>query len=182
MKIIKKFDQYINLSSFQTIEFSDGMLIFTAEFYGSYEIPQQDILSSNPSLSLGKELSLIIKKSHFNELKNQFDKFLLSEECLFDISKYIEVINLEEVNTDFLDTSSLDPMFVDIARIVVINQEASASMLQRKLSLGYNRAGRVVDQLEAPNIIGPFEGSTPRKIHFQDIEDLDSHLRSLGLI
>ncbi|MEN9700330.1 MAG: hypothetical protein RLZZ301_1528 [Bacteroidota bacterium] len=76
----------------------------------------------------------------------------------------------------------MDPMFVDSARIVVINQQGSASLLQRKLKLGYNRAGRIVDQLEGMNIIGPFQGSKAREVLFSDIESLDEFLRVKGLI
>jgi S-DNA-T family DNA segregation ATPase FtsK/SpoIIIE len=55
-------------------------------------------------------------------------------------------------------------------------------LLQRKLKLGYNRAGRIVDQLEAMGIIGTFQGSKPRDVLYTDIESLDELLRSRGLI
>ena len=80
------------------------------------------------------------------------------------------------------DMNEIDPMFVDSARIVVINQQGSASLLQRKLKLGYNRAGRIVDQLEGMNIIGPFQGSKAREVLFSDIESLDEFLKVKGLI
>ena len=72
--------------------------------------------------------------------------------------------------------------FVDTAEVIVINQQGSASLLQRKLKLGYNRAGRIVDQLEALGIIGTFQGSKPRDVLYTDIESLDELLRSRGLI
>ena len=81
-----------------------------------------------------------------------------------------------------LDMNEIDAMFVDSARIVVINQQGSASLLQRKLKLGYNRAGRIVDQLEGMGIIGPFQGSKAREVLFSDIESLDELLRTRGLI
>ncbi len=81
-----------------------------------------------------------------------------------------------------MDMNEMDAMFVDAARIVIINQQGSASLLQRKLKLGYNRAGRIVDQLESMNIIGPFQGSKARDVLFPDIESLDEFLRSKGLI
>jgi len=81
-----------------------------------------------------------------------------------------------------MDMSEIDPMFVDSARIVVINQQGSASLLQRKLKLGYNRAGRIVDQLEALGIIGSFQGSKAREVLFGDIESLDDFLRAKGLL
>ena len=78
--------------------------------------------------------------------------------------------------------NEIDSMFVDSARIIVINQQGSASLLLRKLKLGYNRAGRIVDQLEAMGIIGAFQGSKPRDVIYTDIESLDELLRSKGLI
>jgi S-DNA-T family DNA segregation ATPase FtsK/SpoIIIE len=76
----------------------------------------------------------------------------------------------------------IDPMFVESARIVVTNQQGSASLLQRKLKLGYNRAGRIVDQLEAMGIIGTFQGSKARDVLFTDLESLDEFLRTKGLL
>ena len=81
-----------------------------------------------------------------------------------------------------LDMNEIDAMFVDSARIVIINQQGSASLLQRKLKLGYNRAGRIVDQLEGMGIIGPFQGSKAREVLFSDVESLDEFLRTRGLI
>ncbi|MEY2938657.1 MAG: hypothetical protein RL062_1246, partial [Bacteroidota bacterium] len=63
-------------------------------------------------------------------------------------------------------------------RVVVQTQQGSASMLQRKLKLGFNRAGRIVDQLEAAGIIGPFEGSKARKVLFQDEASLEQFLKN----
>lgn len=81
-----------------------------------------------------------------------------------------------------MDMNEIDPMFADAARIVVINQQGSASLLQRKLKLGYNRAGRIVDQLEGFGIIGPFQGSKAREVLYSDIEALDEFLRTKGII
>ncbi|KAB2814279.1 DNA translocase FtsK [Phaeocystidibacter luteus] len=69
-----------------------------------------------------------------------------------------------------------DALFEDAARIVVIHQQGSASLLQRKLKLGYNRAGRIVDQLEAAGIIGPFEGSKARQVLVPDEVSLEQKL------
>ncbi len=85
-------------------------------------------------------------------------------------------------NNDEIDMNEIDVMFVDSARIIVINQQGSASLLQRKLKLGYNRAGRIIDQLEAMGIIGSFQGSKPRDVLYNDIESLDELLRTRGLI
>lgn len=78
------------------------------------------------------------------------------------------------------DDEDRDALFEDAARIVVMTQQGSASMLQRKLKLGYNRAGRLVDQLEAAGIIGPFEGSKARKVLIPDEISLDAFLKNLN--
>jgi S-DNA-T family DNA segregation ATPase FtsK/SpoIIIE len=75
------------------------------------------------------------------------------------------------------DIGDRDSMFDEAARIVVNHQQGSASLLQRKLKLGYNRAGRIIDQLEKAGIIGPFEGSKARKVLFSDITSLEQFLK-----
>ncbi len=72
-----------------------------------------------------------------------------------------------------------DSLFEEAAKIVVMTQQGSASLLQRKLKLGYNRAGRLIDQLEAAGIIGPFEGSKARKVLISDEISLDHFLKNL---
>lgn len=81
-----------------------------------------------------------------------------------------------------VDMDDLDSNFVEAARIIVIHQQGSASLLQRKLKLGYNRAGRIVDQLEAHNIIGPFKGSKAREVLVPDEIALNEYLTAKGLI
>ena len=76
-----------------------------------------------------------------------------------------------------LDPEDRDALFEDAARVVVIHQQGSASLLQRKLKLGYNRAGRIVDQLEAAGIIGPFEGSKARQVLVPDEMALEQILK-----
>lgn len=80
------------------------------------------------------------------------------------------------------DDDELDPLFADAARIVVMHQQGSASLLQRKLKLGYNRAGRIIDQLEGLGVIGPFRGSKARDVLFNDEMALEDYLRNKGLI
>lgn len=70
----------------------------------------------------------------------------------------------------------LDEFFEDSARLVVIHQSGSTSLIQRRLKLGYNRAGRIMDQLHATGICGPNEGSKPREVHFQDEVELEKYL------
>ncbi len=80
-----------------------------------------------------------------------------------------------------MDDEDLDALFADAARIVVMHQQGSASLLQRKLKLGYNRAGRIVDQLEGHGIIGTFNGSKARDVLFTDELVLDEYLKSKGI-
>jgi DNA segregation ATPase FtsK/SpoIIIE, S-DNA-T family len=84
----------------------------------------------------------------------------------------------EGASSDFSDMDR-DALFNDAAHVVVLHQQGSASLLQRKLRLGYNRAGRIVDQLEAAGIIGPFEGSKARQVLISDEVSLEQHLMSL---
>ncbi|MGQ7947378.1 DNA translocase FtsK [Flavobacterium sp. WC2509] len=76
-------------------------------------------------------------------------------------------VNLE------MDISERDTLFREAAEVIVNAQQGSASLLQRKLKLGYNRAGRLIDQLEAAGIVGPFEGSKARSVNIQDLTGLD---------
>jgi S-DNA-T family DNA segregation ATPase FtsK/SpoIIIE len=69
-----------------------------------------------------------------------------------------------------------DPIFREAAEIIVTAQQGSASLLQRKLKLGYNRAGRLIDQLEAAGIVGPFEGSKARNVNISDLVALEQFL------
>ena len=78
--------------------------------------------------------------------------------------------------SDGLDDEDRDALFEDAARVVVMHQQGSASLLQRKLKLGYNRAGRIVDQLESAGIIGPFKGSKAREVLIPDEISLEQLL------
>ncbi|WP_228235876.1 DNA translocase FtsK [Allomuricauda sp. M10] len=76
------------------------------------------------------------------------------------------------------DISERDSMFREAAEVIVTAQQGSASLIQRKLKLGYNRAGRIIDQLEAAGIVGPFEGSKARQVLIPDIYSLEQHLEN----
>ena len=71
-----------------------------------------------------------------------------------------------------------DALFKEAAEVIVTAQQGSASLLQRKLKLGYNRAGRLIDQLESAGIVGPFEGSKARQVLISDLQSLDRHLEN----
>ena len=75
-----------------------------------------------------------------------------------------------------IDIADRDKLFEEAAKLIVIAQQGSASLLQRKLKLGYNRAGRLIDQLEAAGIVGPFEGSKARQVSVPDLQALDQLL------
>jgi len=96
------------------------------------------------------------------------DAFLLPE--------YVD--ESSEGSRDF-DADDRDPLFEDAAHIIVQHQQGSASLLQRRLKLGYNRAGRIIDQLEAAKIIGPFEGSKAREVLIKDALSLEQRLESM---
>lgn len=78
-----------------------------------------------------------------------------------------------------IDLSDRDDMFEEAARLIVQHQQGSTSLIQRKLKLGYNRAGRLIDQLEAAGVVGPFEGSKAREVLIQDQYALEQLLRDL---
>lgn len=80
----------------------------------------------------------------------------------------------EEAGTNLdISIDERDAMFREAAEVIIIAQQGSASLLQRKLKLGYNRAGRIIDQLEAAGIVGPFEGSKARQVLVPTIDDLN---------
>jgi S-DNA-T family DNA segregation ATPase FtsK/SpoIIIE len=77
-----------------------------------------------------------------------------------------------------IDLEDRDQFFEDAARLIVLHQQGSTSLIQRKLKLGYNRAGRIIDELEKAKIVGPFEGSKARKVLFQDEAQLEQYLET----
>lgn len=125
---------------------------------------------------------------------------LVRAQCAFvdtpeieDITEYIgsqqgypSALILPEPDTEDSETAKVDPNekldenFEDAARLVVRHQQGSTSLIQRKLSIGYNRAGRIIDQLEATGIVGPFEGSKARKVLYPDEYALEQYLNSLN--
>ena len=90
------------------------------------------------------------------------------------LPEYVE----ENASTLDLDPSDRDDLFREAAEVIVTAQQGSASLLQRKLKLGYNRAGRIIDQMEVAGIVGPFEGSKARQVLISDLIALDVLLNS----
>ncbi len=85
----------------------------------------------------------------------------------------------DSMGTPDTDPQQRDSLFEEAARVVVLHQQGSTSLIQRKLSIGYNRAGRIIDQLEAANIVGSFEGSKARKVLIVDEYALEQYLNDL---
>lgn len=109
-----------------------------------------------------------------------------------DISQYIgkqqgydfafplpEVVSDSEPGSSATDLGDKDPLFEEAARLIVVHQQGSTSLIQRKFSIGYNRAGRLMDQLEAAGIVGAVQGSKPREVFISDEYSLEKLLDSL---
>lgn len=95
----------------------------------------------------------------------------------FYLPEYVD----ESVGSDLgdVDMGRLDPLFEDAARLVVIHQQGSTSLIQRKFAIGYNRAGRIMDQLEKAGIVGAAQGSKPREVFCIDENDLEVRLNNI---
>ena len=91
-----------------------------------------------------------------------------------------EYLGEENSSSGTIDLSDKDAMFDDAARLIVSHQQGSTSLIQRKMKLGYNRAGRIIDQLEAAGIVGPFEGSKAREVLISDEYSLEQKLTELN--
>jgi len=104
--------------------------------------------------------------------------FIAEQPAYPQIHTLPQVIKDKEVNDTETDIDELDPLFEDAARIVVQHQQGSTSLIQRRLKLGYNRAGRIIDQLESAGIVGPFGGSKARDVLIQDEYALEQFLRN----
>ncbi|MGY5251725.1 DNA translocase FtsK 4TM domain-containing protein [Sphingobacterium spiritivorum] len=96
----------------------------------------------------------------------------------FMLPEYIDENGEGSGLADF-DMDDRDQLFEDAARLIVMHQQGSTSLIQRKLKLGYNRAGRIIDQLEAAGIVGPFEGSKAREVLYPDEYSLEQYLETL---
>ncbi len=78
------------------------------------------------------------------------------------------------------DANDRDPLFEEAARLIVQNQVGSTSLIQRRMKLGYNRAGRLMDQLEAAGVVGPNQGSKAREVIIKTDSELSVYLTQLG--
>lgn len=97
----------------------------------------------------------------------------------FMLPEYVSEDNTESGGAGDVDMNRLDPLFEEAARLIVIHQQGSTSLIQRKFSIGYNRAGRLMDQLEKAGIVGPQQGAKPREVYCMDETDLEMKLNNL---
>jgi S-DNA-T family DNA segregation ATPase FtsK/SpoIIIE len=104
--------------------------------------------------------------------------FIGSQRAYPDAHMLPEYVGEEAGTTIDVDIADRDKLFREAAEVIVTAQQGSASLLQRKLKLGYNRAGRLIDQLEAAGIVGPFEGSKARQVLVSDLVSLDQLLEN----
>ena len=97
-----------------------------------------------------------------------------------EIERRVLAVTPDKTDNEMSDIylSDRDPLFDEAARLIVLHQQGSTSLIQRKLKLGYNRAGRIVDQLEAAGVVGPFEGSTAREVLINSEVELERILCS----
>jgi len=109
----------------------------------------------------------------------ELTEFIGSQQGYPDAFHLPEYIDDSESGVQEVDLRKRDPMFEEAARLVVQHQQGSTSLIQRKLSIGYNRAGRIIDQLEAAGVVGPFEGSKARDVLITDYTYLEQILKSL---
>ncbi|MCQ2110794.1 MAG: DNA translocase FtsK [Bacteroidaceae bacterium] len=98
----------------------------------------------------------------------------------YELPEYVDENSTESSgSSEGLSRSELDPLFEEAARLIVAHQSGSTSLIQRKFSIGYNRAGRLMDQLERAGIVGAAEGSKPRQVLCMDDVELDSRLSNI---
>jgi S-DNA-T family DNA segregation ATPase FtsK/SpoIIIE len=105
--------------------------------------------------------------------------FIGSQQGYPDAMHLPEYIDDSDASIQEIDLKKRDNMFNEAARLVVMHQQGSTSLIQRKMAIGYNRAGRIIDQLEAARIVGPFEGSKARDVLISDMTILEQILSKL---
>ena len=107
----------------------------------------------------------------------------ISQQQSYPHAMYLPEVKSEDSGLGSSDSSAdmkhLDPMFDEVAHLIVSTQQGSTSLIQRKFSIGYNRAGRLMDQMEKAGIVGPQQGSKPREVLIADLVSLENLLNSL---
>lgn len=142
-------------------------------------IGRGDMLVSYPGADLTRVQCALIDTPEI-EAMVKFISDQTGYDCVFPLPEYVDE-NDAEAN-DSIDLRRRDQLFEECAKMVVQFQQGSTSMIQRKLGIGYARAGRIMDQLEAAGIVGPQEGSKARNVLITDFDSLDRILESLNHI
>ena len=140
-------------------------------------IGRGDMLVSYPGADLTRVQCALIDTPEIEAMV----KFISEQkgyDSVFPLPEYVDE-NDAEAN-DTIDLRRRDQLFDECAKIVVQFQQGSTSMIQRKLGIGYARAGRIMDQLEAAGIVGPQEGSKARNVLVTDFDSLDRILASMN--
>ena len=107
------------------------------------------------------------------------NEFISSQQGYLHAYELPEVqVESDDMGGGTRDAGPLDPLFEEAARLIVIHQQGSTSLIQRKMGLGYNRAGRIMDQLEQMGIVGPSRGAKPREVFLPDEVALNAHLEA----
>lgn len=143
-----------------------------------YKIGKYNILFKEEDLLDDSEIKYLHQVQAISKIDstiNQLDfRFISDLQCI----KPIEQDYYDSPKS--IDMKNLDDLFEEAAKLIVQHQQGSPSLIQRKLSLGYNRAGRIIDQLEAAGIVGPTDGSKARQVLITDFNSLD-HILSAYL-
>jgi len=98
----------------------------------------------------------------------------------YELPEYVDENSADSMDGGGIKRSDLDPLFEEVARMIVANQQGSTSLIQRKFSIGFNRAGRIMDQLERAGVVGPAEGSKPRQVLCLDDTELENKIANLS--
>ena len=112
------------------------------------------------------------QNSDKESLDNSFDNMDEKE-----IERLIDKLVKEDSFSDSFEYLKTDPLFLNAARLVVQQQQGSTSLIQRTLSIGYNRSGRIIDQLEEFGIVSPFSGDKARTVNFRTLDELEKYLQ-----
>ena len=116
----------------------------------------------------------LIDTSQISDKESLDNSFDIMDES--EIERMIDKLVKEDSFSDGFEYLKKDPLFLEAARLVVQQQQGSTSLIQRTLSIGYNRSGRIIDQLEEFGIVGPFEGSKARNVNFRSLLELEHFL------
>ncbi len=100
----------------------------------------------------------------------------------YQLPEYVDENETSTSSAESIDSTKLDPLFEEAARLIITHQQGSTSLIQRKFAIGYNRAGRLMDQLERAGIVGRAEGSKPRQVLCLDEMDLDKILQNMNYL